>query len=232
MTPFRSLRILVAEDNPVNQRLVQAVLEQRGHTLVLAATGREALAAWEREAFDLILMDVHMPEMDGFEAAAAIRAREQGRVPIVALTASAQDGDYERCLAAGMDACAGKPVRAGELLELIERMASPREPAAPPPGDGGDGVHRKLTGLFITDAARLCDEIRGAVARRDGGALQAAAHRLRGSAGYFTAQRTCELAARLEELGRSGHFSAALRVSEDLTDELARLARELPEDET
>ncbi|HEV8580401.1 MAG TPA: response regulator [Thermoanaerobaculia bacterium] len=235
MPPFRSLRVLVAEDNPVNQRLVRAVLEDRGHTFVLAATGREALAAWEREPFDLILMDVHMPEMDGLAAAAAIRARDRSRVPIVALTASAEDGDDERCLAAGMDACVGKPIQAAELLELIERIASSREPAVPSPWEAsgaatepGGGEHRKLNGLFLADAARLGDEIRDAIARRDGAALQAAAHRLRGSAGYFAAPRAFELAARLEQLGRAGDFTAETeRAWRELVEELARLDQAL-----
>jgi two-component system, sensor histidine kinase and response regulator len=238
MQPFHPLRILIAEDNPVNQRLVQAIFEQRGHIPVLAATGREALAAWERESFDIVLMDVRMPEMDGFEAAAAIRARETHRIPIIALTASAQDGDRERYLAAGIDACLAKPVRSDELLELVESMASCREPSARPPRpaeptrDGGVSLRRKLAGLFVTDAASLGEEIRDAIARRDGAALQAAAHRLRGSAGHFAAHRTFELAGLLEELGRSGAFTASThRASQELTEELARLQRTLLEDQ-
>jgi len=241
MTPtpvFRPLRILIAEDNPVNQRLVQAILEHRGHTVVVTANGREVLAAWERESFDIVLMDVHMPEMNGFEAAAAIRARETQRIPIIALTASVQDGDRERYLAVGMDACMAKPIRSDELIELVESMPSGCEPSGRrlqpegPARDGGVDVRKKLIGLFVADAVRLGNEIRDAIARRDGAALQAAAHRLRGTAGYFAAHRAFELAARLEELGRSGDFTAGTdRASQELAEELARLERALPADQ-
>jgi signal transduction histidine kinase/DNA-binding response OmpR family regulator len=120
------LRILLAEDNIVNQKVVLRVLEREGHRVVVAGNGREALAALEREVFHLVLMDVQMPEMDGFEAASAIRARERFtgvRLPIVAMTAHAMSGDRERCLAAGMDGYIAKPVHKAELLEVIGRFA-------------------------------------------------------------------------------------------------------------
>ncbi len=226
----RPLSVLVAEDNPVNQRLVQAILKHRGHAPVLVASGRQALAALAEGAFDIVLMDLHMPEMDGIATAAAIRAREAStgaHLPILALTASAAAGDEARCLAAGMDGFISKPILAGELIARVESAAgggaaAPR-PSLPAAGDN-EGLHRKLSGLFVADAARLCDEIRDAVARRDGGALQAAAHRLRGSAGYFAAQRAFELAARLEQYGRESDFDAdAEQLCRELAEELARL---------
>ncbi|HEY7214238.1 MAG TPA: Hpt domain-containing protein, partial [Thermoanaerobaculia bacterium] len=171
-----------------------------------------------------------MPEMDGVAAAAAIRAREAAtgaHLPILALTASAGDGDEERCLAAGMDGFITKPVRAEDLIARVETAAGggARAPEpSPAAAGGGEGLGRKLNGLFIADAARLCDEIRDAVARRDGGALQAAAHRLRGSAGYFAAQRAFELAARLEQRGRESDFDAGTeQLCRELAEELARL---------
>jgi two-component system, sensor histidine kinase and response regulator len=227
----RSLSVLVAEDNPVNQRLVQAILKHRGHAPVLAASGPEALAALDEGTFDLVLMDLHMPEMDGLATAAAIRAREAvtgAHLPILALTASAGAGDEQRCLAAGMDGFITKPIRAEELIARIESAAGrgAPEPSAPAAAGGNGGLHRKLTGLFVADAARLCDEIRDAVARRDGGALQAAAHRLRGSAGYFAAQRIFELAVRLEQCGRESDFDADVeQLCRELAEELARLGR-------
>ncbi|MBI4874965.1 MAG: response regulator [Acidobacteria bacterium] len=121
------LRILVAEDHPVNRKLILRLLEKRGHTAVVATTGREALAALDRESFDVVLMDVQMPEMDGLEAAAAIRAREEGtpfRQPIVAMTAYAMQGDRELCLAAGMDAYVSKPIHAERLFEAMEAVLS------------------------------------------------------------------------------------------------------------
>jgi two-component system, sensor histidine kinase and response regulator len=129
----RSLRILLAEDNPVNQRLAVRMLEKRGHRVAMSCNGREALEALAGDAFDLILMDVQMPEMDGFEATAAIRKSEAGRgthIPIVALTAHAMKGDRERCLAAGMDEYLAKPIRPEELDELLEHFISVRGRAA------------------------------------------------------------------------------------------------------
>ncbi|MGH7787866.1 MAG: response regulator [Candidatus Binatia bacterium] len=127
----RPLRLLLVEDNLVNQKLVARMLEPHGHQLTVAGDGRAAVAAVEREAFELVLMDVQMPEMDGFEATAAIRAREHthgGHVAIIAMTAHAMKGDRERCLAAGMDDYVAKPVDRRELLATIARLAPP--PAA------------------------------------------------------------------------------------------------------
>jgi CheY-like chemotaxis protein len=118
-----SLRILLAEDNPVNQRLASRLLEKRGHSVVIAGNGREALEALEKESFDLIFMDLQMPVMDGFEATAAIRKREGTggvRLPVVALTAHAMKGDREKCLAGGMDEYLTKPIRAQELDEVLQ----------------------------------------------------------------------------------------------------------------
>jgi CheY-like chemotaxis protein len=121
------LRILLAEDNPVNQRLAIRLLERRGHHVDLASTGHEAIAFAERERFDLILMDLQMPDMDGIEATAVIREREKhrgGRTPIVALTAHSMKGDRERCLEAGMDNYIHKPIDAAKFLEIVEMTAT------------------------------------------------------------------------------------------------------------
>jgi len=120
-----ALRVLLAEDNAVNRKVAVRLLEKRGHTVVAVEDGRQALQALDRERFDVVLMDVQMPEMDGFEAAAAIRARERtegGHVPIVALTAHAMKGDRERCLDAGMDAYLAKPVSSEELFATLEGL--------------------------------------------------------------------------------------------------------------
>ena len=123
----RPLRVLLAEDNPVNQRLCVLVLQRQGHEVSVVADGKEALFALERQPFDLALLDVQMPEMDGFEVTRVIRDRERasGRhVPIVALTARAMKGDRERCLAAGMDDYLAKPLNAPELRRVIARLSS------------------------------------------------------------------------------------------------------------
>jgi CheY-like chemotaxis protein len=126
------LNILLAEDNPVNQKVAQRMLEKEGHTVTIAANGKAARACWEQQVFDLILMDVQMPEMDGLEATAAIRRAERrtgGHVPIIALTAHAMAGDRERCLASGMDGYVSKPIRAEEIRSEIRRLwRESREP--------------------------------------------------------------------------------------------------------
>jgi PAS domain S-box-containing protein len=122
----RSLRVLLAEDNAVNQRLATRLIEKRGHTVVLASNGREALEAIGKQRFDLVVMDVEIPEVDGFEATAAIRKREQEtgtHLPILAMSAYAMTGDRERCLEAGMDGYVSKPIQAKDLLEAIESLA-------------------------------------------------------------------------------------------------------------
>jgi PAS domain S-box-containing protein len=127
--PSVFLKVLLAEDNAVNQRLAVRLLEKRGHHVTVAGNGREALQALEKESFDLVFMDVQMPELDGFEATAAIREREKGSAlhqPIVALTAHAMKGDREKCLAGGMDGYLTKPIRPQELDEILEDYLSRR----------------------------------------------------------------------------------------------------------
>jgi signal transduction histidine kinase/DNA-binding response OmpR family regulator len=127
--PSAFFRVLVAEDNPVNQRLIVRLLEKRRHHVVVVGNGREALETLGRESFDLVLMDVQMPEMDGMEATAAIREKEKNAGVhqwIVALTAHAMKGDRERCLAAGMDGYLTKPIRPPELDQILEEYAARR----------------------------------------------------------------------------------------------------------
>ena len=127
--PSTHLRILLAEDNVVNQRLAAALLEKRGHVVTVVDNGRKALAARRTEHFDIILMDVQMPDMDGLQATAAIRDHERksgGHVPIIALTARAITADRERCLTAGMDEYVTKPFRPQDLIATIERLVPAR----------------------------------------------------------------------------------------------------------
>jgi signal transduction histidine kinase/ActR/RegA family two-component response regulator len=131
------LRILIAEDNKVNQVVVSRMLERAGHAVAIAADGRHAVEMCSTGAFDLILMDVHMPVLDGFEATARIRAVDRSkniRTPIIALTANAMNGDRERCLEAGMDGYISKPVGRDELLDTIARFALNSQPALSPHG--------------------------------------------------------------------------------------------------
>jgi CheY-like chemotaxis protein/nitrogen-specific signal transduction histidine kinase len=122
----KQLRVLLAEDNAVNQKIATRVLEKHGHQVTVAADGRLALAALDRAPFDAVLMDVQMPEMDGFEATAVIRGRERetgNHLPIIAMTAHAMPGDRERCIAAGMDSYIAKPLKVAELIELLEKLS-------------------------------------------------------------------------------------------------------------
>jgi two-component system, sensor histidine kinase and response regulator len=148
----QGLRILLAEDNLVNQKLAVRLLEKRGHAVAVADNGREALAALEQQSFDVVLMDVQMPEMDGLETTAAIREKERAagsRVPIVAMTARAMKGDRERCLAAGMDDYVSKPLQPTELFDTVERLttAVDRNPRA----TAAESTALPATGTRTTD---------------------------------------------------------------------------------
>jgi CheY-like chemotaxis protein/HPt (histidine-containing phosphotransfer) domain-containing protein len=226
----RKLRVLFAEDNPVNQRVGAAILEKKGHAVTLAANGREALRALEGETFNLVLMDVQMPEMDGLEAARLIRDRERakgGHVPIVAMTAHALKGDRERCLEAGMDDYIAKPIRPAALIETVERLATAgrdcglKSEIASPQSEmplcpvfdreaalqavGGDPVLlREVTGIFIEDSPKRIEEARSALGRGDAAALSRAAHTLKGAAGAVCACSVQRAARDLEAAARSG----------------------------
>src|SRR5262249_1263061 len=148
----RPLRILLVEDNVANQKLAMALLKKRGHTVVAAGDGQEALSVLQNQPFDLVLMDWQMPRMTGLEATAALRKREKttgGHIPIIALMGNGMKGDRERCLQAGMDDYVAKPVRAAELFEAIERLA-PTGPAIP-----ASASQRQDTHVALDEAATL-----------------------------------------------------------------------------
>jgi CheY-like chemotaxis protein len=241
----KRLRILLAEDNPVNERVARHILQKADHSVLAVANGREAVAAIEREDFDVVLMDVQMPEMDGFEATAEIRHRERltGRhLPIIAMTAHAMKGDRERCLAAGMDDYVSKPVHPAHLLKVIEKFgpqAAEPAPASPAAAEHEPAVYDRqtaldrvsgeeelldeVTQLFLSDAPSRMAEIRAALGEGNPQRLQNAAHSLKGAAGYVGADRTCARARKLEELGRRGELSAALDEFRQLEREIERL---------
>jgi CheY-like chemotaxis protein len=136
----RSWNVLLVEDSPMNQKLACAVLEKQQHRVIVANNGREACELWCPDVFDVILMDVQMPEMDGFEATRFIREQEQklgGHVPIIAMTAHALRGDRERCLEAGMDEYVSKPIHARQLLETIRSLVRERPRRSLELADGG-----------------------------------------------------------------------------------------------
>ncbi len=232
--PARSLRILLAEDNPVNQHVAKRILEKRGHRVTVVGNGREAVAALAPEAagrFDVVLMDVQMPEMDGLDATVAIRAREKGtatRVPIVAMTAHAMEGDRERCLQAGMDGYVTKPVEADRLFEAVESSAGRFDPTVAAARLGGDRrLLREMLDLFLAECPGMMSEIRRAIEARDAEALRRAAHALKGSVANFGASRPVEAARTLEKLGIDRDLAgaaAALNALQIALDEFRREA--------
>jgi CheY-like chemotaxis protein len=218
------LRILVAEDNLVNRAVATGILEKEGHVLVHAATGREAVEAFRDGCFDLILMDVQMPEMDGFEATGRIRELEEGtgrHTTIVAMTAHAMAGDRERCLAAGMDDYVSKPLRKEDLLRALDgagvdgdedetktTLLFSREELLSQCG-GDEELMRELVSLFHDNTPQIVQAIGEAVAKRNGSGLAAHAHKLLSSLGAFGAGRARTLALRLEKQGQENNFGGA-----------------------
>ena len=232
------MRVLLADDNPVNQRLVARLLDRHGHSVVLAGDGRAAVAAVAAHRFDVALMDVQMPGLDGFEATAAIRAREREtgtRLPIIAVTAHAMQGDRERCLAAGMDGYLTKPIRAEELYALLAQLrpsggappdATPAAdlPAALAAVDGDRGLLQELVQALLTDAPRQLDTLRAALRQGDTAQLERVTHRLQGALSTVRAMLAQSLARQLEALGRAGQLGEASGIVRQLEAELARLA--------
>ncbi len=227
-------RVLVAEDHSVNQQVTLRILEKLGFACDLAATGREAVAACAALAYDAVLMDCQMPEMDGYEATRAIRAAEKGRrVPIVALTASAFPVDRERALAAGMDDYLAKPVGPAALDAMLRHLtASPDSTpeAIPAPRSGPLDEHileelrlfmsakfiSESIDLFFKSGAKGLAGLRDAHAAADLVRLERSAHSLRGSCAIIGARRMMELAAELEDIARA-------RRSEGVADRIALL---------
>ena len=236
--PPTGRRVLVAEDNAVNQRVAILLLEKLGYRADAVGNGLEAVEASQRIPYDLVLMDCQMPELDGYEATARIRALEGSHrhVPIVAMTANAMQGDRDRCLAAGMDDYIAKPVREGELAAVLSRWTASAAPASRRGGDAGidraviadlhqltpDGepsIVDELIDAFVEDTPAQLAAMRAAVAAGDARALDAAAHRLKGGSGALGARRLAALCAQIEGLARVGALDDAVLPLEALADE-------------
>jgi PAS domain S-box-containing protein len=240
----RSLHILLAEDNAVNQLLTLRILERHGHSVATVSNGRAALERIQKETFDLILMDVQMPEMDGFEATAAVRKQEEGtgkHLPIIAMTAHAMEGDRERCLAAGMDGYVAKPIHGEDLIDAIDRLGSssafvevttPTRRRGQEPIDMASALERaggsvellkELGALFLTELPLLMTTLREAIAAGDPNATERAAHKLKGCVGNFSAHPAWDAALKLEVLGRERCLSEAEPALAKLESEITRL---------
>jgi signal transduction histidine kinase/CheY-like chemotaxis protein len=239
-----AVRVLLADDNAVNRKLALRILEKRQCVVETAGSGRDVLRAWSQQAFDIILMDVQMPEMDGLEATAAIRKKEKStgkHVPIVAVTAHAMKGDRERCLASGMDGYIAKPIQAKELFAEIERLLSTSVQGPDATGreaatacvvdetllrervDNDEQLLQELTELFRLDCPKLLQQIEEAIASQDPRALELAAHALKGAVATFAAKPAFDAALTLETMGRDNQISGAKRAYKLLATEIDRL---------
>ena len=248
------LRVLVAEDMPVNQLLAVRLLAKQGHEAVVVGDGRQALDALEGGGFDLVLMDVQMPVLDGLEAMRLLRERERRsgeHVSVIAMTAHAMRGDRERCMEGGFDDYVAKPMRSQGLADAIERCLARSRPPAPAGADAGarpkavpaattldlalaleevDGdeeLLREIAQVFLEDHPRLMATLREAVAACDPERLHRAAHTLKGSVSNFAAREAVAVAQRLEAMGRDGLPSEAGPVLSELEGHVDGLAAEL-----
>jgi CheY-like chemotaxis protein/HPt (histidine-containing phosphotransfer) domain-containing protein len=243
------LRVLVAEDNAVNRNVLLRMLAKLGCEADAVGTGREAVEAASRVRYDLVLMDVQMPEMDGFEATQQIRRAEEGgtgHVPIFGVTAHVMEEDRKRCLAAGMDEFLAKPVKLADLARAIGRLAPTRRPTTAPtnvPGadetppldatqleasTGGDPAFtRDIVSLFLRDGADALGALESSIAA--GAALQVErrAHSLKGSCESVGARPLAAVCRRLEQTGREGHLDVARDLLAEARREFERVRRAL-----
>jgi CheY-like chemotaxis protein/HPt (histidine-containing phosphotransfer) domain-containing protein len=237
-------RVLLAEDNPVNQKLAVKLLEKQGHQVSVADNGRLALDAWRTGQFDLVLMDMMMPEMDGLDATAHIREEEKargGHIVIIAMTANAMQGDRERCLQAGMDGYVSKPVKPDTLYQEIERamrgsppgdaMQPGAEEDALPVYDRAEALSRiaddeellnQLLEMFVSDAPTYLAEIDASLAGEDVPRLIRASHTIKGVLATFSARRSENLARRMEHAAREGDIAQVRALLPDLKVEVER----------
>ena len=241
--PPRPLRILLAEDNLFNQRLAISLLQKEGHTVVLARNGIEAVAIIERETLDLVLMDVQMPEMDGFEATAVIRQKEAavgGHLPILAMTAHAMKGDRERCLEAGMDDYVSKPIRAQDLFEAVARVtqALPSRSGEATSVSATDELDwqealahvagdrlllRDLVRLFLQECSGWMSQVRRGILAGNVVETHRAAHNLKSCLGNFAAKTAYESARSVEDRARKKDLQGAEPAYRALEEALERL---------
>jgi PAS domain S-box-containing protein len=242
--PLHRLHILVAEDTPFNQKFILRLLERWNHQALLVEDGRQALEALKKEAFDLVLMDVQMPEMDGLEATKVIRENEQingGHIPIIAMTAHAIKGDRERCLEAGMDAYVSKPIDAEKLLDIIEGLIGKGD-VKDLPANQSSGLDKEtllkafdrdwdflkeVVDVFLSDYPRLMDNLRRACIERDAPTMMRSAHSLKGMLKNFQADTGADVAFEIEKKGKQEEFDGVEAAIESLGRHLAEVEREL-----
>ena len=243
------LQILLAEDNVVNQKLAVGILEKLGHRVSIANNGKEALEKLEQQAFDLVLMDVQMPEMDGLAATRELRRREahvDKHTPVVAMTAHAIKGDREHCLASGMDDYLCKPIRLKDISNKLKELFSgsnggyPGKPAAVPSTDdddtvpwpealanvGGDAeLLNELIEVFLSDTPGLMNKALKAAKEEDTDALRAAAHTVKGSMMFLNPKHALASAQAVERLAGEGNLAASCEALEELQGHFATVCK-------
>lgn len=225
----RKLNILLAEDNSINQLVATNILKKQGHTITVANNGREAVETFTTGTFDLVLMDVQMPEMNGFDATALIRKHEQltcVHTPIIAMTAYAMTGDRERCLEAGMDGYISKPIQTEELLNKITEITNESSEthdindsivsALVEHVDGDVEFARQVANVFVDDCPRLLGELHAALNDNDSQKLKHTAHTMKGSVCYFACESATNAAEQLEQHGLDDDLTAARESLRDL----------------
>lgn len=244
----RPLKILVAEDTPFNQKFILRLLDRWGHQATVVENGRMALETLANENFDLILMDVQMPEMDGFDATIQIRKSEKqtGRhTPIIAMTAHAMKGDRERCIEVGMDEYISKPINSDTLLKIIQALVPHKTPDTSTVEIPIDDTPRfdsealldafdhdrdflnEAVDIFASDYPPMVEALKEALTSKDAGSLRRTAHALKGMVGNFQGRDATKAASELEEMGRQGLFDGADRVCARLITELVKLEKTL-----
>ena len=245
--PRKGMSILLAEDNPVNQKLAIRLLEKRGHRVTVAFNGEQALFAIEKERFDLVLMDVQMPEMDGLQATTLLREKEKlsgHHQAVVAMTALAMKGDRERCMAAGMDGYLSKPISPQELDDLLDLYQPLVHDAVPVAGvsqksdlenlsvcssdlfdrlDGDRGLLAELLGLFREDSPGQIQVARTAISKGDAATLQRVGHTFRGALANLSAPAASRIAGELESMAMAGDIASSGSKLTELEEELARV---------
>jgi two-component system, sensor histidine kinase and response regulator len=244
------LRVLLAEDNAVNQKLATLLLEKRGHDVVVVGNGQLAIDKSADEDYDVILMDIQMPILDGLEATRLIRQREieTGKhIPIIAMTAHAMKGDRDRCKDAGMDGYVAKPIHASDLYAAIDELVPIPNRAAP----ADSGIHRRkkpdyahwgidwqealqstagdaalmreILAVFLEESPKMLADVHRAITEQDPVKLRRAAHTLKGSCGYFAARHAQAIAESLEHHSSAGDFEKARATLDELQNELRRI---------
>jgi CheY-like chemotaxis protein len=241
--PSRSLKILVAEDTPFNQKFIKRLLDRWNHQITLVENGRQALDTLYNDSFDIVLMDVQMPEMDGHTATREIRnlKSEIRNVPIIAMTAHAIRGDRERCLEAGMDEYVSKPIDSDILFDAIENLtrtvgASDRtedesakldKEMLLKAFDGDWGFLKEVVEVFLSDYPRLLDDLHRAFEQSDSDTLMRAAHSLKGMLKNFQAETAAEVAFELEKKGQADSFDGVPEAIDNLSGQVADVDKTL-----